>query len=236
MPTLNEIMTRLQSLGTEPTRRTLQRHGAPDNLFGVKLGDLKPLAKGLKGEQQLALELYATGNHDAMCLAGIVASGAGMTKQQLEAWAKGSVWSYHAEYTVPAVVVESPHAIALARKWMKAKDERLRLAGWSTYTGLVAVKPDDELDLDEIEELLGEIEQTIHTSPNRIRYAMNSFVIAVGAYVAPLLARAKAAAKKIGKVDVDMGDTSCKLAPMLASIEKIEQMGRVGKKRKTLKC
>src|SRR5690606_39326827 len=177
-----------------------------------------------------------TGNHDAMCLAGIVASGAGMTKQQLEAWAKGSVWSYHAEYTVPAVVVESPHALALARKWMKAKDERLRLAGWSTYTGLVAVKPDDELDLDEIEELLGEIEQTIHTSPNRIRYAMNSFVIAVGAYVAPLLARVKAAAKKIGKVDVDMGDTSCKLAPMLASIEKIEQMGRVGKKRKTLKC
>jgi 3-methyladenine DNA glycosylase AlkD len=236
MATLEELMTQLKAKGTESTRRTMQRHGAPDNLFGVKLGDLKPLAKNLKGQQQLALDLYATGNHEAMCLAGIVASGAEMTKSQLEAWAKGAVWSYHSEYTVPAVVVESPHALALARKWMKSKSEPLRLAGWNTYAGILATRPDDELDLEEIEGLVAEIEQTIDNSPNRVRYTMNNFVIAVGSYVAPLLKRAKAAAKKIGKVEVDMGDTSCKVPPMLATIEKIEQMGRVGKKRKTLKC
>ena len=65
---------------------------------------------------------------------------------------------------------------------------------------------------------------------------MNNFVISVGGYVAPLLAKAKATAKKIGIVEVDLGDTACKVPLALEMIEKIEKMGRVGKKRKTAKC
>jgi hypothetical protein len=79
-------------------------------------------------------------------------------------------------------------------------------------------------------------EKEIGKAPNRVRYCMNSFVIAVGSAVAPLLARAKAAAKRIGTVEVDMRGTACKVPPALGTIEKIEAMGRVGKKRTTTKC
>jgi hypothetical protein len=65
---------------------------------------------------------------------------------------------------------------------------------------------------------------------------MNAFVIAVGTYVKPLLKQAKAAAKKIGAVSVDMGDTACKVPLASAYIERVEAVGRVGKKRKTIKC
>ena len=65
---------------------------------------------------------------------------------------------------------------------------------------------------------------------------MMLFVIAVGGYVAALTAKAKAAAKAIGPVDVDMGDTACKVPDAFAYITKIETMGRVGKKRKTAMC
>ena len=65
---------------------------------------------------------------------------------------------------------------------------------------------------------------------------MNGFVIAVGGGVKPLSKRAKAVAKKLGKVDVQMGGTSCKVPLALEMITKIEKMGRVGKKRKTIKC
>ena len=65
---------------------------------------------------------------------------------------------------------------------------------------------------------------------------MNGFVIAVGTYVKPLLKQAKATAKKIGKVDVQMGETSCKVPLATEYIAKVEKMGRVGKKRKTMKC
>lgn len=65
---------------------------------------------------------------------------------------------------------------------------------------------------------------------------MNGFVIAVGAAVKPLLAKAKATAKRLGVVAVDVGDTACKVPSALATIEKMESMGRVGVKRKTMKC
>ncbi len=236
MATLEQVMKRLKSLGTESTRKTLMRHGAPGDIYGVKIGDLKPLVRELKGQQELALALYATGNHDAMYLAGLVANGAEMTRQELESWARSSVWSMHAEHTVPSVVVESPHAVALARKWIKANDPLLAATGWNTYSGILATRPDDELDLDEVRQLLDQVAKGVKTAPNRIRYAMNNFVISVGAYIAPLLKAAKRVAKELETIEVDMGETSCKVPPMLESIEKIEQMGRVGKKRKTMKC
>ena len=65
---------------------------------------------------------------------------------------------------------------------------------------------------------------------------MNGFVIAVGAYVTPVMKQAKATAKKLGKVDVDMGGTSCKVPIALVYIEKLEKSGRAGKKRKTTRC
>jgi 3-methyladenine DNA glycosylase AlkD len=54
----------------------------------VLVGDLKPLAKKIKGDQALASALYATGNSDAMYLAGLVADGAKMSRAELNAWAR----------------------------------------------------------------------------------------------------------------------------------------------------
>ena len=65
---------------------------------------------------------------------------------------------------------------------------------------------------------------------------MNGFVISVGTYVKPLLKDAKATAKKIGKVEVDMGDTSCKVPLATDYIAKVEKAKKTGKKRKTVKC
>jgi len=109
-------------------------------------------------------------------------------------------------------------------------------SGWCTYSGLVATKADALLDLAEIERLLATIVKEIHAAPNRVRSAMNGFVIAVGTYVKPLLKQARAAAQKIGEVSVDVGDTACKVPLASAYIAKNEAAGRVGKKRKTIRC
>jgi hypothetical protein len=140
------------------------------------------------------------------------------------------------QYTVPWVAAESPYARDLAMKWIKSKKESIASGGWCTYAGLVSMKPDEELDLDEIGELLTHIEKNIHSAPNDVRATMNGFVIAVATYVRPLLKRAKAVAKAIGVVSCDMGDTACKIPLATAYIEKVENAGKVGKKRKTMKC
>jgi hypothetical protein len=140
------------------------------------------------------------------------------------------------EYTVPWLTVENVYARALALQWMKSKKEHVAAAGWCTYGGLLATKPDDQLDLAEVESLLSTVVKQIHKAPNRVRQTMNLYVISVGGYVKPLLSKAKAAARQIGEVTVDMGETACKVPDALAYIGKIESMGRIGKKRKTMRC
>lgn len=233
---LERVMAELASKGTAQTRKTYARHGIPEPMFGVSIADLKVIAKGIRGDQTLACALYDTGNHDAMYLAGIVADGSQMTKRQLQSWAKAARSGMIAEYTVPGVAAESPHAPELALAWIDAKSELVACCGWSTYAGLVATRPDDELDLEEIASLVERVAAEIHEAPNRVRYVMNGFVIAVGAYVKPLLKHAKRAAKQIGAVEVDMGDTACKVPLATDYIAKIEKMGRVGKKRTSAKC
>ena len=87
-------------------------------------------------------------------------------------------------------------------------------------SGLVATKPDDELDLTEIEKLLGTVVKGIKSAQNRVRYTMNGFVIAVGTYVKPLLKEAKATARQIGEVSVDVGETACHVPLATAYIER----------------
>jgi len=238
MPTLASIMGELKKKGTEKTRKTYARHGmAADKMFGVSVADLKVIAKTIKGQQALACELYETGNMDAMYLAGMIADGSQMSKQQLNTWAEGAAnLRMIAEYTVPWVTVENPHARELAKQWIKSKQEHVASSGWCTYSGLLATTPDVALDLAEIESLLGVAVKGIKSAQNRVRYTMNGFVISVGAYVKPLLKQAKATAKQIGPVSVDVGDTACSVPVATAYIEKIEAAGRVGQKRKTIRC
>lgn len=233
---ISEVMTELKAKGSAQTRKTYGRHGAPDNLFGVKVGDMKTIARKIKGQQELAYELFDTGNVDAMYLAGIVADGKKFTKRRLNQWARESHWYMTSEYTVPGVAAESPFAREVARKWIDAKKDNIASCGWATYAGWISITDDGDLDLDEIRELLKRVENEIETASNRTRYTMNGFVIAVGTYVKPLLKAAKATAKKIGKVEVDLGQTACKVPLATDYIAKVEKMNRVGKKRPSAKC
>jgi 3-methyladenine DNA glycosylase AlkD len=238
MPSVASVMAELKKKGTEKTRKIYARHGmATDNMFGVSMADLKTIAKTIKGQQALACELYATGNLDAMYLAGMVADGSKMTSKELNAWAEGAAnLQMISEYTVPWVAVENANGRDLALQWMKSEHEHVAASGWCTYSGLLATKPDEDLNLPEIRELLETVVKEIKDPRNRVRYTMNGFVISVGAYVKPLLRQAKAAARQIGSVSVDVGDTACNVPLATAYIEKCEAAGRVGKKRKTIRC
>lgn len=234
--TVKEIMTQLESLGSPQIKKILLKHGVKEPLFGVKVADLKPIQKKIKKDYQLAKDLYATGNADAMYLAGLIADDEKMTKNDLQTWVKQAHSDNICEYTVPWVAAEGRYGYELAMEWIDNKEPNIAAAGWSTLSNLVALKPDSELDIKNLRSLLARVEKTIHTSANRIRYNMNSFIISAGAYVAPLMQDAVATAKKIGVVTVDMDGTDCKVPDAITYIKKIEDRGSLGKKKKTVKC
>jgi 3-methyladenine DNA glycosylase AlkD len=234
--TYEEIMQKLEELGSKQTKQIYKNHGVMEPYFGVKIGDLKKLVKFVKKDHDLALKLYDSGNHDAMYLAGLSVNPKLISKNTLQDWAKKAYWYMAAEYKVAQVSAESDYALELAREWMKSEEEMIAVCGWSTYANYLSITPDEKLDIAEIRMLLDHVKNTIHEERNRVRYVMNGFVISVGAYVTELNEEAKQVAEYIGKVHVDVGNTACKVPLASDYIKKVEVMNRVGMKRKTCIC
>lgn len=234
--TAEEIVKDLKPLGKDSYKKVLLNHGIKEPMFGVKIEDLKKIQKRIKKDYQLALDLYDTGIYDAMYLAGLIADDLKMTKKDLQHWVETANGALTCECTVPWVAAESLHGREVALKWIDSKKESIAAAGWATLSMLVAIKDDADLNLAELKQLLDRVQKTIHEQPNRVRYTMNGFVIAVGSYVKSLTALALQTAAKIGKVSVNVGNTACKVPDAAEYIKKIQQRGSIGKKRKTAKC
>ena len=113
-------MTKLESLGSEQTRTVLRRHGARDPFFGVKIGDMKPITKKIKKDYKLSLELYNTGNSDAMYMAGLIADEEQMTKDDLQNWVEKAYWYLLSECTVAWIAAESRYGWELGLKWIES--------------------------------------------------------------------------------------------------------------------
>lgn len=235
--TKDEIMQQLAAMGSEGTKKVLAKHGYREPFFGVKVGDMKTIQKKVKKDNALALELYNTGNADAMYLAALIADENKITKKDLNTWVMQAYCPNLSEFIVAQLTAETPHAVELALKWIDDKAENVASSGWSTLSNYLSIKPDADIDVALIEKLLLRVQQDINTAPNRVRYAMNGFVICVGSYLPALNKQAKALAKKLsGVVTVDMNGTACKLPDALAYINKVEAAGKLGAKRKMARC
>jgi 3-methyladenine DNA glycosylase AlkD len=234
--TSKEILSDLKTLGKESIKKVLVKHGAREPFYGVSVEDLKKIQKKIKVNNALALELYDSGISDAMYLAGLIADDGKMTRKDLERWADQAYWYMLSEFTVPWVASGSPYGHELSLKWMESKKENVAAAGWSTYSSLLSRTPNEQLNMKEINSLLERVRKEIHTAPNRVRAAMNQFIICVGGYVEGLSEQAIETAKKIGKVSVNMGETACKIPFAPEYIEKMKKRGSLGKKKKSVKC
>jgi hypothetical protein len=234
--TVDEVMAELQSLGSESIKKILLKHGINEPFFGVKIEHLKSIQKRVKKDYQLAKDLYATGNADAMYLAGLITDDGKMTKADLQTWAEQALSTNINEYTVPWVAAESNYGFEMAMKWIDSNQDTIAAAGWSTLGNLATLKPDSELDIAAYRALLQRVVDDIHTSANRVRSRMNVFVINVGSYINPLSEEAKAAADKIGAVYVNTEGTACKVPDAIEYINKTIARGSLGKKKKTVKC
>ena len=235
--TAKEILDEMKPLGRESYKRILfNNYGVKEPCFGVSIGELKKFQKRIRKDYQLALDLYDTGNYDAMYLAGLIADDARMTRKDLQRWVEKAYAGSLPGATVPWVATGSPHGHELALEWIESTKPLVASAGWVTLSGLVALKDDAEIDLPELKRLLQRVQKTIRKAPSAVRYAMNSFIVAAGSYVKPLTEFAIQIGEKIGPVTADLGDNSCQVPFAPDSIRKVQKRGSIGKKRKTVKC
>src|SRR6202012_2373196 len=189
--TVSEIMAELEAHGSESIKKILVKHGVKEPFFGTKIEYMKPIQKKIKQDYQLAKDLYATGNSDAMYLAGLIADDKKMTPNDLQNWVENAFSNNINEYTVPWVTAEGNHGIEMALRWIDDSREQVASAGWATLGNIAALTPDDQLDIELYKSLIDRVVKTIHQADNRVRYRMNSFVISVGSYVPALTQEAE---------------------------------------------
>ncbi|WP_437283234.1 DNA alkylation repair protein [Sorangium sp. So ce375] len=214
-----EVMRELERLGTEQNRKVYRRHGMTDPLFGVSFAHMNALEKRIKRDHELAEALWATGNGDARTLAVAIADPGRFTWDKLEAWLGGLRSPLLIDLLMKRVALQTPFARDAMARWTASDDEWIGRAGW-TLLGLLATE-DPSLPDSLFEERLSVIEASIHRARNRVREGMNNALISIGSRNEPLRGQALSAARRIGKVDVDHGETSCKTPDAMAYIAKI---------------
>jgi 3-methyladenine DNA glycosylase AlkD len=234
---LKEVMDYLEAKGVPNTVKIFKKHGATEGpLFGVKVADLKPLQKKYKKNLALSLALFETNNSDAMYLAALIAEPKSMEKETILKWVHQAWWYMIREHAVAWTISESNYPLEIFNECIASDDDGVASTGWAALNSYISITPDEKLDMKYLKERLAEVEKSIHSKTNRVRYTMNGFVISLASYVMPLNAEAKAAAKSIGKVEVFMGETSCKVPFAPEYILKVEARGNNGKKRKGAVC
>lgn len=215
--TTSDVMCALEAAGTAQNRKVYERHGVRGPMFGVSYASLGTLRKTIGTDTALAESLWATGNHDARVLATMIADPKGLSAKTVDAWAK-DLDSYVLTDAFSGVVARSRYARSRMQKWTASRSEWIGAAGWNVLT-LLAMS-DEKLEPEFLERFIETIETRIHSAKNRVRYAMNNALIAIGTRSTDLERKAVAAATRIGKVEVDHGATGCKTPDAVAYIPK----------------
>lgn len=212
-----ETIAELKKAGTAQNIKIYKRHGAVGDMFGVSFANLGKLKKKIKADHELALKLWDSGNMDARVLAVMIAEPDKLSSSIAEAWAKELDY-YIISDLFAALIARTGFAENKMNKWMKSKKEFVRQCGYSMLAS--ALKNGNDISDSRCNEILSVVEKEIHTSSNRARYSMNTALIAIGVYKPNFSGKATKAAGRIGKVEVDHGDTSCKTPDAAAYIKK----------------
>lgn len=230
------VMQELEALGKERTKKIYISNGAHEPLFGVATGAMKPIAKKIGINQALAEELYATGNYDAMYFAGIIADPNGMSEADYDRWMDSAYFYMVSDYVVAVTLAEADIAQEVADKWIASGDELRMSAGWSCYCWLLGNRPDDEFSTVKLAGMLETVKNTIHDAPERTKSAMNNFMYTVGFSYLPLHELAVETAKAVGPVEMKRDNKKPAILNAYENIQKEIERGKIGFKRKYVRC
>ncbi|OLZ48027.1 DNA alkylation repair protein [Amycolatopsis keratiniphila] len=171
--TTAEVLAELAALEDPRARQVNEKHGDD---HGVNLGKLRALAKRLKTQQDLALELWATDDTAAKLLALLICRPKAFGRDDLDRMVREARTPKVHDWLVNYVVKKNPHAEELRLAWFADADPVVASAGWALTTERVAKKPEG-LDLGG---LLDVIEAKMKTAPDRLQWAMNHCLAQIG--------------------------------------------------------
>lgn len=192
--TLKEALRQLESLGNAKTRAHNAKYGAGENQFGVKMGDIRALAKKIKANDKLAMSLWKTGNGDARLLAVLLINPKSLSADEMDRLVRSGDFAHVADWLNSYVVKNHPDKEALRQKWMADDDPWAARAGWSLTSERISKSPEG-LDPPA---LLDRIESEMGSAPPEVQWTMNFCLAGIGIQFPKLRKRAIAIGEALG--------------------------------------
>ncbi len=134
--TASQLVERLKAFGTPEHLEGMVQYGiSANNTLGVSIPNIRSLARGRR-DHQLALDLWATGIHEARILAAFVDNPARVTPKQMDAWAEGfDSWDVCDQVCI-SLFDKTPHAVGKAVEWSGRQEEFVKRAGFALMAAL----------------------------------------------------------------------------------------------------
>jgi hypothetical protein len=231
IPTITEIQAELAALATPRMKKYYLSLGVHEPVYGAPTGAMKPLARRIKGNQVLAEELYGSGNFDSMYLAGMIADVPAMTPDDFRRWMAAAYCPAIADFIVSVSLAEAPFAQSLAAEFSDSAVVTTAAGGWNCYEWLLGSRPDAEFSPAMVQGLLERVVRQCATQPAVVQSAMQRVVVAIGVSYRPLHTAALEAATTL-QASLGAGAD----AHLLAQIAQAATKGRVGFKRRHVRC
>ncbi len=191
---LKETLRELEALGNDKMRRQNIKHGAGDNQFGVRRGEVRKLAKKIKINHELGLSLWETGNIDARFLAILLIKPKELSAEDIDRMVRSVTFVEVADWLSNYVVKKHPEKEALRQEWMETDDPMAARAGWTLTTERIVKEPDG-LDL---AALLDRIESEMGSAAPEEQWMMNFSLVEIGIHFPELRERAIAIGETLG--------------------------------------
>ncbi|MCR6483659.1 DNA alkylation repair protein [Amycolatopsis sp. OK19-0408] len=188
---VTEVLTELAALEDPKARAVNERHGDD---HGVNLGKLRAVAKRLKTQHDLAVELWATGDSAARLVAILISRPKLYTAAELDSMLRDARIPKVHDWLIGYLVKKNPHVEELRVRWFADPDPVVAGAGWALTSDRVAKAPDG-LDLPG---LLDRVEAELKNAPERLQWAMNECLATIGIHHPELRARAIGIGEELG--------------------------------------
>lgn len=145
---VSEVIIMLRQASEPEYLAGMSRYGIKtDRAFGIRLPDIRSIAKKIGKDHSLALELWATGYHEARFLGAFIDNPKEVTEKQMETWVRDfDSWDI-CDQTCSNLFDRTPFAFKKAVEWSTAGEEFVKRAAFAMMAALaVHAKKNSDYD------------------------------------------------------------------------------------------
>lgn len=197
--TAAQLIERLRAMGNPANVAGMARFGINSaNTLGVSMPQLRELAKGRR-DQELSLELWASGIHEARILAALVGEPARVTTEQMDAWVLDfDSWDV-CDQVCMNLFDRTPWAFEKAVEYAGREEEFVKRAGFALMA--VLAWHDKTAPNQKFLDLLPVIQRESADERNFVKKAVNWALRQIGKHSPALNQAAVATAREILLID-----------------------------------